>query len=931
MIHLRVRTEFSFRRAFGTPERICGRIGQMRATAAAITDIGTWGHPSWSKACKKAGIKPIFGTEIPVTRSLEKTKQPSSLFAFLAKNNDGLTELYELVTKSQEQFYYVPRITYDQVSAISSNIIILVAPGADIHRVANRTNVYLQYTPGARMWNQGLAEQKAWNKIIVADNFFPSISDRTAYEVLAFRNKEMRPHIMHLGTVDEMKLAVPEADDEAFMNCERIATECSAELPTATMIVPVRNQNLRELCIDGALKRRVAIRTEDDGYDWIESPAEEPYGARLDRELAMIEQKHFTDYFHVIQNLVQAAKEQMLVGPARGSSAGSLVCYLLGITDVDPLKHDLLFERFIDVTRFDLPDIDIDFPDDRREIAIQYLRDHYGYERVGRIGTVLRYKAKSTLEAVGGSLGIPPAELAELKRDAGDFFDIAQALRGSPELEKYPGLAIACEIENHASTSGTHAAGIIVTELPVTRYCAIDKSGTAMIDKKDAEAQGMLKIDMLGLRTLSVIQDCLDAVGLDRDWLLKLPLDDVEAFELFNQRRYAGIFQFEGYALQQLCNEMKVREFNDLSALSALGRPGPLHSGSAGDFVARRVGKAPIEYLHTSTEAITQDTLGVIVYQEQFMRVLREIGDMPWEQISKLRRGINQKLGEDEFNSFYDEFALGADKIMTHKESRLLFDRLITFGSYGFNKSHSISYAYLSYWCAVLKSRYPLEFAAATLRNAKDEEQVIEIMRELIKEGYEVVPFDIKHSTLTWSVQNGKLYGGLTNVVGIGASKAAIIMERRSNGLNLTPGLAKALMNGKTPFDNVFITERKYQSYYTDPKAHNILSGKVSRIAEVTEEGEYIIIGRVVDLEVRNAIERAKENSKRIPKGNPLYLMLTVADDTGSIRLQIPRDSFLKLGQKLVELEPVDKFFLWKGSMKSVKYHNINVINWREL
>jgi DNA-directed DNA polymerase III PolC len=486
----------------------------------------------------------------------------------------------------------------------------------------------------------------------------------------------------------------------------------------------------------------------------------------------MIKEKGFEDYFYVIADLVAAAKKVMLVGPARGSSAGSLVCYLLGITDVDPIVHDLMFERFIDITRADLPDIDIDFQDTKRELVIKHLVRKYGQERVGRLGTINRMKAKSALGAVAKQINVPPWEINDVKEavierkggdaraafcvmDALDTLDVGKAL-----LEKYPAMRNAAYLENHASHSGMHAAGVVVTNDRLSKYGTIDRSGTIQLDKKDAEAINLLKIDALGLRTLSVIQDCLDQIGKEREWLVEYPLDDVEAFAVFNEERYAGVFQFEGYALQSLTRQMKVKEFNDIVAITALARPGPLHCGAATEYIERRTGQMETVHLHRLAEPITTSTYGTVIYQEQVMAIGRVLGQLSWEDVSELRKAMSKSLGDEFFNKYWVKFEVGAvAQGIDSKEARSIWDKICTFGSWAFNKSHAVSYGLVSYWCAVLKAHWPLEYAAACLRNAKDPDQTIKLLREIKLEGYDFKSVDPARSELTWTVKDGQLLG----------------------------------------------------------------------------------------------------------------------------------------------------------------------------
>jgi DNA polymerase III alpha subunit len=935
MIQLRLRTEFSYRRAFGTLPNVLSALS--RPSAASITDSGTWGHVSWAKACKKEGIKPIFGAEVAVVPSADdRTRQGAVVMALLARTDAGLRELYELMSlaNSRERFYYVPRLGYGDINRITDNVILLSGSNPDLARLHNRPNVYLELNPTDPSWNRKAAAARGWNRVVCGDNVMPRASDTVAYEVLTGRERRGRTTLMHIPDEYELRDAIPEATDDDFLNTERIAAECDAHLPTATMVQFNRTATLYDLCRAGARSRGLDLDAKRDYYE------------RMTYELDMIASKKFEDYFYVIADLIRYAKEHMLVGPARGSSAGSLVCFLLGITDVDPILHGLMFERFIDVTRSDFPDIDIDFQDDRREMVYTYLAETYGVERVGRLGTVLRYKPASCLGDVARELSIPAWEMADvkdaiIKRSSGDAraqFCVLDALEslevGRALAEKYPQVRVAADLEGHAQHSGKHAAGVIVTQEPIVHYATIGNDGTLQIDKKDAETLNMLKIDALGLRTLSVIQDALDQIGKTRSWLVTYPLDDVEAFEVFNTERYSGIFQFEGYALQSLTRQMKVRSFDDIAIIGALARPGPLHCGAAGDFVDRRTGTAPVTYLHPLAEPLTKDALGVVIYQEHVMSIAREIGQLSWEDVNQLRRAMSKSLGDEFFAGYWERFKEGAATLgLDERTSRGVWEKMCTFGSWAFNKSHAVSYGLVSYWCAVLKAHYPLEFAAACLRNAKDQDQSVRILRELREEGFTYRAVDPDKSGVTWSVVDGALLGGLTNIKGVGVKMAAAILRRRREGMPLLPGQAKLLRDPTTPFDDVFETRTKFADYFANPKAHNIESGNLTELREIVEPGEYVFIAKLKEKKLRDVNEYqsvVKRGGRKIRR-DTLFLNLVLEDDTGTIIARISRYTYNRLGKPIIEAGKIGDYYLWKGRLNDDGWRILQIDKWRKL
>ncbi len=953
MIHLHLRTEFSFRRAFGRIEDVLTTLKQVtpNATAAVMTDTGTWGHVNWSKACKKAGLKPIFGVEVAAVADARlRERQPVAQVLLLAKNESGLQELYQLISlaNSKELFYYYPRLDYRDLNGVSRNLHVLHGPGTQLDRLSQLQPHYLMLTPSNVGWNQRAARQQHFPCVVAADNRYPTPDDKAAYEILAQRDKVTATTPMHILTEDELWAAIPDATPDMFLNTERIAAECNAKLPVAENVKVPSSKSLRCLCMEGAPARKLGVTRVDvaemEGVDYILT--DPVYRERLDTELAMIEQKDFTDYFLLVGDIVRWAKTQMLVGPARGSSAGSLVCYLLGITDVDPLVHDLMFERFIDVTRVDLPDIDIDFQDTRRDRVVEYLRDTYGADRVGRIGTVARLKPKSCLGDVAKEIGIPPWEIKDvqdalIERSSGDaraqfcITDLFDTLEiGKAIAKKYPALRIAAKLEGHAQHHGKHAAGIMVTQHPVSRYCSSDNSGASQIDKKDAEVLNLLKIDALGLRILSVLQDTLDQIGQTRDWLINYPLDDVEAFEILNAERYSGIFQYEGYALQSLCRQMKIKTFDDLQVIGALARPGPLHCGAATEFIARRTGTEKITHMHPLIEPLTRGTYGIVIYQEQVMAITRVVGQLDWQDVSELRKAMSKSMGEEFFNTYWTKFEKGANaQGIPSREARAIWDKVCTFGSWAFNKSHSVSYGIISYWCCMLKAHYPLQFAAACLRNAKDEEQCIHILRDLVKEGFQYKPVDVEKSGTTWEVVDGILVGGLTNIKGIGQKKALEILARRQDGRKLLPGQRKLLSEPRTPFDDIFEGDRKFGDHYLNPKAHGVTSGPVSYIKDIEEEGEYVFLGKIKDKNLRDMNEYGnlvKRGMKEV-KFNPLFLNLTLEDDSGIIIAKIERRLYKKWGKPLIEKAKVGDWFLWKGRIKEDGWRMVMIDRWRAL
>ena len=909
MDQLRLRTEYSFRWAYGTLDKVLERC----AGYAAITDRnGTWGHVPWDKACKKAGINPIFGVELALVDDTEEQVrgQGRHHITLLARNSTGLRELYQFVKIATAQFYYFPRIDYSDVSNISNNVYVIFPDTVDFSRIKGSKYRLLGVGP-----NGSSASPKGFRRVALSDNFFPTPEDIPAYDVIAGQNHEATSGARHI--VSDAEWMIDGEDAAAVKLTRTIAKDCKVSLPVAKMVEFHSKVSLRTLCLRGAKHRKIDLKNK-------------VYGDRLKHELKTIKEKDFEDYFFVIHDMLEYAKTHMLVGPARGSSCGSLVCYLLHITDIDPIPFDLMFERFIDVNRADLPDIDIDFPDTHRALVFDYLEQKYGSDCVARLGTVNRYQSRSALGDAAKALEIPPWEITDVKnaiieRNRGDaranlcLLDTFEGTTiGQATLEKYPELAVASLMEGHSRHSGQHAAGVVVTNEPVSNFCAVDsETGVAQVDKYDAEHLGLLKIDCLGLRTLSVLQDCLDQVGWSREQLIYYRRNDKKAYNVLNAARYTGIFQFEGSALQGLARQLQITDFEDIVALTALARPGPLISGAAAEFVKRKAGRSDIEYL-PQCEEITKVTLGLVVYQEQVMRIGREIGGLSWEDVSELRRAMSRSLGIEYFDQYWEKFKHGVVGIdETH--AREIWNNINSMGSWAFNRSHSVAYGLVSYWCAVLKAKFPLEFAAATLRNAMDDDQAVKILRELDKEGYEYVAFDKDYSDTHWSIKNGKLYGGLVGIKYIGEKTAAEIMRRREEGIPMTERMNTLMDAPKTPWDVIFETRDRFGDIYKNPAAHKITNTPLVYIEDITEDkdDEVVVIGKITEKSLRDHNEPILLERRGYEMDEPTtFLSLVIEDDTGDIDVTVARHNYKKIGVKILENWRVGDYAIWKGRVQ---------------
>lgn len=913
-----LRTEYSFRKAYGSLDKVLENVDEP---FAAMCDVNsTWGHIRWSEACKAAGKKPLFGVELSVVEDADlREKQPTGSVLLLAMNEDGLREMYELVSEATELFYYIPRLDWKRIEP-SENLVVIARTEQYVHWGQIHLGAFLGLSPNSLPPLVKKGQNEGFSFVAVSDNFYPSPEDFEAWEVAMGKDRDDRVginQIPHRGLLQE---AWGEDLGKSALDLASRLGEQASEIvfEKAEMAIPPKPKTLLEMCEEGAAKRGIDLN-------------DPVYRERLDMELSLIKEKNYEDYFYLVQDVVVFAKQHMLVGPARGSSCGSLVCYLIEITDIDPIPYGLLFERFIDINRMDLPDIDIDFADDKRDMVFDYLRDKYGADCVSRLGTVSYFKSKAAITDTAKILRVPAWDTEDLKgsiieRSSGDsramfcLEDTFDTKTGKDFLDKYPEMKIAAKIEGAARHTGVHAAAILVTNKPISRYAPIDqRTGAAMLDKKDAEKVDLLKIDALGLRTLSVVQDTIDQVGISREKLKDWRLDDEAAFEILNKSKFWGVFQFEGYALQNIVKQMPITEFEDVVSITALARPGPLASGGAAEFVKRKKGLAKVEYLHPLCEEVTKVTLGVVVYQEQVMKIAREIGKMSWKDVAFLRRIISKSRGKEEFNKFWEKFWVGAkENGLTEEEARHIWDHINTMGAWAFNRSHAVAYGMMSYWCLVLKAHYPLQFAAASLRNAKDETQCIKILRELVSEGHEYLPYHPKKSEVSWSVQDNKLVGGLISIKGIGPKLAADILRRREEGEPLTKRQSNLLEEGTTPWDTVFEGKDRWSHIYDNPEQYNITS-KITPIESITEEtdGTFVFIAKITAKNIRdhNELIKVERRGGKLYTGQTKFLNLTIEDDTSNILAIVASKDYLKMGTVLLDEGRIGDWYVWKGTV----------------
>jgi DNA-directed DNA polymerase III PolC len=943
---MRIRTGYSFRVAAGMIEDCFARVQELGWPYAPITDrASTFGWVRWNKMCKKAGIKPVFGVELAVTPSAHAKKPVFDHWTFLAVND--IAAINKLLMIATDQFRYEPLLTYEQAMA-AKGVIKIAGSRSLLSEFKPADDLYIALSPSASKGYVAEAAAMGHKFIASSDNKFIREDDEGFYEVLCGRGASTQTYAQWILTEGEWRqsvkrIASPEMIEEALANQTDIAALCNAKLKTAQLLSPPHNMTLEEMCRAGAVKLGIDL-------------SDPVYLSRMERELKLIYEKKFEDYFYIIADMMQFARQQMICGPARGSSCGSLVCYLLEITTIDPLKYDLLFERFIDITRNDLPDIDIDFSDQKRHLVFEYMEQKYGKEHIARLGTVALFRPRSAIDEAGAALTVPKWMCDKvldslIVRSSGDsraLSTLEDTLTATPAgkelLDKHPEILVAARMEGHPRHFSQHAAGIVVTETPVTDYVAVDaRTGATYCDKKDAEDLNLLKIDALGLTQLSIFEDALTLAGKDIHYLETVPLDDKAAFDVINDGKFSGIFQFNGPALQSISNQIKTEHIEDIVSTTALARPGPMASGGTNEWVKRKNGFSAVDYPHPAFEPYLKTTLGIVAYQEQVMEIGRQIGDLTWEDVTALRKAMSKSLGKEYFDQFGDRFKAGAIKkgIPADKLEKI-WDDLCAYGAWCFNRSHAVAYGIISYWCAYMKAHFPVEFAAATLTHEPDPAKQIKTLREMAAEGIDYLPVDAELSTDKWSVgwKDGKkfLVGPVQNVKGIGPKMVSAIMSARARGEPLPEKAQKLLNNAVTEIDSLWPIKNAIKRIMPDPTVKNIHS-PVTQVIDVQTNGqEYTAMVFAVVQQIKPRDENETVNvAKRgyAVKGPTQSLNLTIADDTDRIFGKIDRFKYEKIGKEIVDRgRPGKALYAFKGKVppnfRMIRIENVRFIGFMD-
>jgi DNA polymerase-3 subunit alpha len=849
-VHLHLHSQYSLLDGGIRFEELFALAKQYEMPAIALTDHGNmFGAIGFYQKAIKNGIKPIIGCEMYVaakSRFEKKTgdvAEGSHHITLLAKNKAGYYNLIKLVSLAHlEGFYYKPRVDKDLLrecndglialsGCLKGEIATLLDKGED--REAERVAIeYSEIFDGDRFFleiqdngveNQGVVKEKLFamaEKVslpLVATNdcHYLRREDAKVHEVLLCiqTGKTVNdPDRMRFST-DQFYFRSPEemkalfaGREEPIANTMLIADQCNLDLKFGEYHFPKfalpqgesLDSHLENLAREGLEKRLSEMETGDQGL----GRGREEYLTRLHKELATIKSMGFSGYFIIVADFINyAKKEEIPVGPGRGSAAGSLVAYSLGITDLDPLRYGLLFERFLNPERISMPDVDVDFCMKGRDEVIRYVTEKYGHDNVAQIITFGKMQAKAVVRDVGRALDMPYNEVDRIAKLIPNTLNITldQALLQEPKLRELMDsdervrllITTAKSLEGLVRHASTHAAGVVISNKPLMEYLPLYRGQNGEIITQyamgDVEKIGLIKFDFLGLKTLTVLDKAVEMInrkGNGKIDIHHLDLGDKKTFKLLGSGATTGIFQLESSGMKELLVKLKPESFDDIIALVALHRPGPLGSGMVDDFIRRKHGKVPIHFEIPQMEEILRETYGVIVYQEQVMKIAGSLANFSLGDADVLRRAMSKK-DPKEMEKQKEKFLEGArDKGIDSQKAEKVFDLMAKFAEYGFNKSHSAAYALIAYQTAYLKAHYQVEFMAALLTcDMENTDKVVKYIGECQDMGIEILPPDVNESYRDFTVIGNNIRFGLAAVKNVGGSAVdSIISEREQNG-----------------------------------------------------------------------------------------------------------------------------------------------------
>jgi DNA polymerase-3 subunit alpha len=1008
---LHVHTHFSLFDGIATPQEYVDRAIEVGMTSIAITDHGSLsGHREMYRAAKAAGIKPILGIEGYITKDRfdHEEKDKTDLLnlnynhlIILAKNAKGLENLNKLNELAwTEGFYKKPRMDWNILEQYKEGLVITsgclsgylakaieadnLAVAKEHIQWAKKTfgdDYYIEVMPHnppevnkmlldladefgvkpvitpdchhADTTQKEIQELKLIlnsysNKTVADTNFagtqeFDNLNDKLDYLYGADRQMSFKNFDIHLLSDEEMRnamLAQGIDREDMYQNSKDIADQIEDyNIQDYADLLPVQYQDpdkeLYDLAIEGLKAKGLSDKQE--------------YLDRLDEELQIIKDKKFGPYFLVVRSMIAwAKKEDIMVGPGRGSSAGSLLCYALEITDIDPIVHGLLFFRFINPERNDFPDIDTDIQDSRREEVKDYLVRQYRH--VASIATFLEFKGKGIVRDIARVLNIPLPDVNKVLKLVDDWDEYCTSKSTAEFREKYPEIEYYGEqLRGRIRGTGIHAAGVVTSKEPIFKYAPLEtrtapgskeRIPVVAVDMEEAERIGLIKIDALGLKTLSVIQDTLKIIeertGEKID-LHDINMEDANVYRMLSDGYTKGVFQCEATPYTNLLVKMGVKNFNELAASNALVRPGAMNTIGK-DYIARKHGKQNISYHHQLMKAFTIDTYGCILYQEQVMQACVELGGMTMATADKVRKIIGKKKDAKEFDQFKVEFVKGASQHIRPEQAEELWQDFEAHAGYSFNKSHAVAYSTLSYWTAWLKYAYPIEFMFALLKNESDKDARTEYLIEAKRMGIPIRLPHINDSDADFKIEGKGIRFGLTAIKFISDNIAEKFMEQRpfnsykeleeftfgkGNGVNSRALQALRVIGAATfpdnPRNDVEVKENLYE-YLNLPEFNISVPSHyyafINDIEEYEEKGAYVVMGMV------KSIKRGKGWSR-----------VEILDRTGSVGIFDEEQSKVEAGRtylilasdnRVVEAIPADEI---KGNQSGL----VKILNFRQL
>ncbi len=852
-VPLHVHTHYSLMDGVATPEEYCKRAKQNGMTAIAITDHGALsGHRPMYRAAKAEGIKPILGIEGYITHDrfdrrdkAERGDNPLDLvynhIVILAKNQQGLENLNRLNEIGwTEGFYKKPRIDFEVLEKYKDGLIVLSACMSGLiakalehkeYAEAKRLLTWFKNTFGDDFYVEvmphnskelnnellEIADSMDIKSVVTPDCHHSTVDQKVVQEIMlllnthakldkearfeksqkiddimkrldylygADRPMSFRSFDIHLLSYEEMKQQMNMQGikrEDIYTNSLEIADKIEEyDIKSGLDLLPTKIDDPHMGLVDLVLKGL----TEKGLYDKPE------YRERMQEELDIIKDKNFSPYFLIVSNMLNWAKSQgILVGPGRGSAAGSLVCYALGITDVDPLKYGLLFFRFVNPERNDFPDIDSDIADSRRDELKGYLEEEY--KNVASIATFLEFRGKGIVRDVSRAFNIPLSDVNKVLKNVDDWDEFTSSKNAQWFRMKYPEVVKYGEqLRGRIRGTGIHAAGVVTAKDSIFKYAPMetrvapgskDRIPVVAVDMNEAADIGLIKLDVLGLKTLTVIDETIKTIKQRHKVDVKLnsiDLNDKKVYEMLSDGRTKGVFQCEATPYTNLLVKMGVSNLDELAASNALVRPGAMNTIGK-TYLARKHGKTITEYIHPIMQEFTKDTYGCVLYQEQVMQACVYLGGMSMAEADKVRKIIGKKKDAKEFDEFKDRFVVGASKHVTPFKAEALWHDFEAHAGYSFNKSHAVAYSMLSYWTAWLKYYYPIEFMYCLLKNEQDKDARTEYLIEAKKMGISVKLPHVNESDSDFTIEGKGIRVGLSSIKWISDLVASKIIARR--------------------------------------------------------------------------------------------------------------------------------------------------------